>query len=92
MDPVRYLAAKARGQASIIKHDGETILVSMPGGYDPVTGDPLPPQEVGYQRKDIVAMRTAAEADVASIDESRGKAQQRLEAFDTVLQEIEGLG
>jgi len=52
MDAVKYLAAKAKGQASIISHvvpGNETVLVSMPDGWNSETGEPNPPKEEGLQ-------------------------------------------
>ena len=63
MDAVQYLAAKAKGQASIISHvteGNETVLVSMPDGYDPATGDPKPLKEEGMQRSQFHEAHAAA--------------------------------
>jgi hypothetical protein len=91
MNPVLYLAAKAKGKASIVSHGGDTILVSMPAGYDPDTGAALPPKEAGYQRNDIAAMRESAAAHVVEAEAALERARERLAAFDDVLHEISGL-
>ncbi len=92
MDAVRYLAAKKKKQASIVAHGkGETILVSMPGGYDPGTGAALPKEERGYQKADIKAMCDACDEEISRAEDALDKALERKAAFQEVMKEIEAL-
>lgn len=91
MNPKTYLAAKVKGAASIVKHAGDTVLISMPGGYDQETGEPVGTKEIGMQRKDVDAMRAAAAMDVETAEAALATAQEMLAAFDAVLAEIDEL-
>jgi hypothetical protein len=91
MDALTYLAAKAEGKASIISHGDETILVSLPGGFDPSTGQALPPKETGYQRADIYAMREAAIQAVAHAEAALDEAKRRAAAFEEVASEVDAI-
>ena len=85
MDPILYLAAKAKGQASITPQGETTLLVSVPGGYSPETGDPKPPIERGYQPQDLIAMRETALVAVDKAEEALINARNIVAAWDEVL-------
>ena len=92
MDALKYLKAKAKGQASITKPlmpngewDGGTIIVSVPGGYDPTTGAALPPVETGMQIADLTRDKEAAAKAITAAQDALDKAQAAHDAFDVVI-------
>ena len=79
MDLTTYSSgAKASGDAGVTKHGSGTLLVKVPGGFDPATGAKKPPIEIGLQREDIVKQRDALAAQVTAL-------QAKLAALNAVL-------
>lgn len=83
MDLTTYSAsAKSSGDAGVVKHGSGTLLVKVPGGFDPATGAKKPPIEIGLQREDIVKMRDAAAVQLA---DQVATLQAHLDALNTLL-------
>lgn len=91
MDPITYLAAKSKGAAAIKAMDKTTVLITLPGGFDQRTGEPLPPVDKGYQRADFTAMREGAQKSLDAATQAVIDAQAALDAFDTFLAEVAAL-
>ncbi len=85
MDIEKYIAGKAKGLSSIELHGDSTLLCKWPGGFDAVTGDPLPPVERGYQPADLAAMKKSAENAAYAAQEELDKAIARVDMHDTLL-------
>lgn len=89
MDALKYLAARAKGQASMVSHGAETILVSVPDGFDPETGEPKPNRDTGYQRADIENMANAAFKAVEDAQAALDKAIATQDAFFEIMDEVD---
>lgn len=85
MDIDKYIAGKAAGISKVQLHGDTTLLLTVPGGFDPDTGAPLPAKEQGYQLADLDAMRESAVKGVTDAEDALAKAQARVAAFDVLL-------
>lgn len=90
MDIEKYTAGKKTGISGIELHEPTTLLVRWPDGFDPETGEPMPPKEQGYQLADIEAMAKAAQEAITAAEDALIKAQDRALMFDGLVADAQG--
>lgn len=90
MDALRYVKGKG-GDSRIERHGKTTILITMPGGFDPDTGAPKEPIQQGFQRADIAALVAAGNAAVAEAEKALAAAQAQRDAAKALLAEVDAL-
>lgn len=72
----------------IVAHDGDTVLLTVADGFDPVTGVAKPDKEVGYQRSDIDKMRADAEKQVEAAEAALDAANDNLALFGDLVDRV----
>lgn len=85
MDLSKYAAGKASGDSSVALQGSTTLLVRVPGGFDPESGVKRPSVEQGFQRADLAKAREAAADAVTAAQAEVTKAQAHLASCDVLL-------
>lgn len=78
-------------KGNVTRHGDTTVLVSVPGGFDPQTGKKLPPQEAGFQLPDLHAARDQAVADVEQAEAVLQRVKEVLGTLETLVADAEAL-